>query len=153
MQTNKLLTKLSSRQGIVELFLSGAVMAIVAVRPISAAADPLPMAFMLFLAVFYFMSAYSPLTAPVPGIFSIITSKVLHVSSSVCMVGLVLAGLGLKGAPNMLLVGASSITIAAFLFAVTTFRAWIALYWLWVLRAAVLGAVSLITLLPLLERN
>jgi len=157
MQTNhilsKLLSKASSRLGIGELFLSAAVLALVSGRPISPNADLLPIVFMLALAVFYFVSAYVPMAAPVPGIFPVITSKILHISSSICLVGLVFASLGLTGAPNMLLVGTSSIIIAALLFAVTTTRAWIALYWLWVLRAAVLGAVGIQALLPLLEKN
>ncbi len=62
-----------------------------------------------FLAIIHFLGAYIPIEYD--NLFGIVGSKVVHISSSITLVGVMYANLILPGAAQMLMIGCSSLAI------------------------------------------
>lgn len=113
--------------------------------------EQLLMVTMSLLATFYFLGAY--FSTKETSLISIIAAKVVGMSSAVCVIGLLFTFLHLEGALNMLLIGFFALAMAG-----------LVLLYLWVtskandrfsllVRIALLGGVTLSTLLEVVEQS
>jgi hypothetical protein len=106
---------------------------------------------MSILATFYFVSAYTPL--PGSGLLVIVATKVIGIASSVCVIGLLFTALHLTGSANMLMIGISALSIAGLLLLYTWLTAKNNHHFSLLLRVAILGGISLSTLLEILKQS
>lgn len=95
------------------------------------------LALMLTLAAFYFLSAYQIYQAE--HVLIIVVIKVFHLSSSVCVIGILFAILHFNGAREMLLIGGLSIGIAGILLVFRAITHWLPVYLPLLLRLVFIG--------------
>lgn len=101
------------------------------------------------LAGFYFISAY--FMAEMNSILMVVILKVFSIASSVCIIGLLFTILRLTGAQQMLMIGVTTMGLAAIGLVVSAAKAWHRQYLPILLRVAALGVISLNTLLTLIK--
>jgi hypothetical protein len=100
---------------------------------------------MMTLVVFYFLMAYQP--PYVENLLGGIATKVIGIASSVCMVGLTFTILRLHGSDQMLLIGTVSQAAALLVVVATSLSNWNSKLTFLVMRATILGGISLMTLM------
>lgn len=106
---------------------------------------------MTLLAGFYFLSAY--FIVEMNTIILVVTLKVFSIASSVCIIGLLFTILKLTGAQQMLLIGVTSLGLAAVGIIYSTAQAWNSKYLPLLIRMVALGIITVNTLLKLLEQS
>lgn len=104
---------------------------------------------MTTLAGFYFVSAY--FMVEMSSILMVVILKVFSIASSICIIGLLFTILRLSGAQQMLMIGVTSMGIAAVGLVFQATRAWNNNYLPLLIRVVALGVISLNTLLAVIK--
>ncbi|HEX5170434.1 MAG TPA: hypothetical protein VFW11_14755 [Cyclobacteriaceae bacterium] len=145
MLPNALSQWLSGNKVIIELMLAGLVAISVLANYFTTGSPTLLMISMFLLAAFYFITAY--LVPEVNGVWGVISTKVIAISSAVCVIGLLFTVLKWQGAEQMLLIGTQSMAFAGLILLVNSIRSWNTKYLPLLVRVLILGAISASTLL------
>ena len=104
---------------------------------------------MLILAGFYFIGAYF---GPGEGsVFTIIATKVISISSSICVIGILYTILKFSGATQLVMIGTISLVIAGIILLISAMTSWNSRYLPILLRVIMLAIISGNTLLHLLR--
>lgn len=151
MLPNTLSQWLSSNKVIIEIILVGLVIISVLTNYFIDDSPMMLMLSMLILATFYFISAY--LVSEASGIMTIISTKVISISSAVCMMGLMFTILKWQGASEMLLIGTTSIVFAGIILLFNGIKSWNQKYVPLLIRVVVLGSISVSTLLTIMKQS
>jgi len=107
---------LTERKLKIELFLAGLVaVSLLAYHTHLRESPQMIMVSMTTLAIFYFLSSY--LTPDIEGNFGAIACRVLCISCSVCVIGLMFSILKFEGADQMILIGTTSLAISGVILA------------------------------------
>lgn len=104
---------------------------------------------MTILAGFYFVSAF--FMVEMNSVLMVITLKVFSIASSVCIIGLLFTILKLSGAQQMLMIGVTSMGLAAVGLVFQATRVWNNNYLPLLIRVVALGVISLNTLLAVIK--
>jgi len=143
---------LSKNKLIIELILAGLVIVAVSMKYSGIeGSDMILLISMLLLATFYFFSAY--LFPEISSILGIIATKVIAISSSICVIGMLFTILKWHGSENMLLIGASSLFIAGIILLITGIKSWNNKFLPLLARVIVLGSISASTLMSLMKQS
>ncbi len=151
MLPNTLSQWLSSNKVIIEIILVGLVIISVLTNYFIDDSPMMLMLSMLILATFYFISAN--LVPEAGGIMTIISTKVISISSAVCMMGLMFTILKWQGASEMLLIGTTSIVFAGIILLFNGIKNWNQKYVPLLIRVVVLGSISASTLLAIMKQS
>ncbi len=95
------------------------------------------MVFMFTLAAFYFLNAYQ--IYQTDHFLIMVVIKVFHLSSSVCVIGILFAILHFTGAGELLLIGGLSLGVAAILLVFRAITHWLPVYLPLLLRLVFIG--------------
>ncbi len=151
MLPNTLSQWLSSNKVIIEIILVGLVIISVLTNYFIDDSPMMLMLSMLILATFYFISAN--LVPEAGRIMTIISTKVISISSAVCMMGLMFTILKWQGASEMLLIGTTSIIFAGIILLFNGIKNWNQKYVPLLIRVVVLGSISASTLLAIMKQS
>jgi hypothetical protein len=147
MHPNKIMGWLSGNKVVIETMLVAAVVVSVWFNYSQPGGDPLLMITMVTLAAFYFVSAYF---IPDAGeLLAIVSTKVLSISSAVCIVGILFTILNLTGALEMLMIGVISLVSAGVLVGYYAVTSWSPNYLVLLVRTVLLGGITIKTFLDL----
>lgn len=151
MLPNTILQWLSSNKVIIEIILVGLVIISVLTYYFIGDSPMMLMLSMLILATFYFIGAY--LVPEAGSMMAIISTKVISISSAVCMMGLMFTILKWQGASEMLLIGTTSIAFAGLILLFNGIKNWNQKYVPLLIRVLVLGSISASTLLTIMKQS
>jgi hypothetical protein len=74
------------------------------------------------LAVYYFISTYFP--SPLENVYATIAWKIVGITSSICVIGILFSFLHMPGAANMLLIGVCGLFISGMALLIFAMRQW-----------------------------
>lgn len=151
MLPNALSQWLSNNKVIIEIILAGLVIISVLTNYFIDDSPMMLMLSMLILATFYFISAY--LVPEAGGMMTTVSTKVISISSAVCMMGLMFTILKWQGASEMLLIGTTSIAFAGLILLVNGIKNWNQKYLPLLIRVVVLGSISASTLMTIMKQS